>query len=128
MAATQGTQLGRFHGVSLVAAFENLTKHDILQIVGNNGRTCFCSVSFDGTVNLNPATSVLGQGGAGKFTGANSILGHFATPPNFTGGTLAQIFAAAFPQHVQKDLFQVFNEQGGALIGRLSYLGVFSTT
>ncbi len=126
MAATNGTILGQFNGVSLAAAFNN-SPLDILQIVDNNGGKVVANVDKAGTVNLNPASPTNG-----------TVLGVFES----TGSsTLASIFAAAFnyplgnPDNL--DIFQVYSQikapasagSGGMVLqGRLSYQGVYSTT
>jgi hypothetical protein len=127
MAATNGTILGQYNGVSLAAAFSNPSSLDLLQIVDNNGGKILANVNSAGTVTLNPTTATTG-----------TILGQFES-----GGssTLASIFASAFnyplgnPNNL--DIFQVYSQikapasagsGGQVLIGRLSYLGVYSTT
>jgi hypothetical protein len=124
MAATNGTMLGQFFGPSLLAAFTNPTKYDILQLVQVPGYKKVISVSYNGVVNLNPATAANGSGGSGIETKKETILGQFDCLNGATLSTVAQCFAAAFPTNSSNlDIFQIINE-GGNVSYWLDYLGV----
>jgi hypothetical protein len=116
---TSSTRLGVFEGTSVQNAFEpNYEKYDLLHIVNKSGHKVLVSVSYNGTVTLNPVSPT-----------TSFILGrHGCSATAASIGSLASIFASAFPEASSGktdyfDIFQVIEPNGGKCIYRLDYQG-----
>jgi hypothetical protein len=136
MAATTYSVFDRYNSYATSAPYiasafsDNASQADLLQIE-NQGGIVIVAVDYLGTVHFSATglTATGGVGGTGLYTLNRQVIGKFrvGTIPSATITTVAQAFAAAFPQQSsqQQDIIQVI-APGGTIGYYINYAGVAS--